>query len=67
MRDGWIDHAGEGRPLPFETRVRVRLRSGKVMRVARAGSRNWEHAALADPAYQIVQYEVVTNDEPSEI
>ncbi|MBB3693182.1 hypothetical protein [Sphingomonas sp. BK580] len=55
----WVPHNGGGLPIDPEERVRVRLRSGKVMRVARAKSRVWEHALIGIPAYQIVQFEIV--------
>lgn len=55
----WVTHDGGKRPIGPDERVRVRLRSGRVMRVARAGSRIWEHALIGIPAYQIVQFEIV--------
>lgn len=61
---GWMPHDGGERPENSDDRVRVRLRSGKVMRVARAGSRIWEHARVSIPAYQIVQFEVVVTERP---
>ena len=54
-----IDYDGGDRPVSSEVRVRCKLRSGKIMRPARARNRIWEYALMTAPDYQIVAYEIV--------
>lgn len=63
----WIEHSGDGMPVPGDTRVEVRFRDGDILTGTAAlwnsegdDGTNWRFLK-SDPDFDIVAYRIITN------